>query len=822
MIKLYEYGVEKLTNKEFVFIIKNMNSDTDLNKISENLLDNENITNVNSDISSKKIKVTFDDENLDVEEILSSLDMIGYPAAIDKKTINVGGMTCVMCTRAVTSAVSKMDGVYSVHVNLVSETADVIYNPEVLTIEDIGDRINSIGYEYMGIHDNNQINNEEVEKKREQGLKEKIYRIIVGFVFAAILMIIMYVDFGLGSNKSYVSLAIAIIPFIYVAYPIFKSGLNAIKNLTPNMDVMYVIGMGVAFGASVLSTFKLLGSSNFMLYDTSLMLGAFLMFGKYLEDRAKTKTSDSVKDLMDLKATEATLEKTINDKTVQEKVPIDDVLKGNIVIVKPGEKVPLDGEVIQGKTYIDESLVTGESVPVEKNVGDNVIGGSINKDGSFKFRVSNTGNKTVLSQIINMVQEAQNTDPPIQKLADKLITYFIPTILTIATIAFLIWFLILGGSFVYSVSIFISIVVVACPCALGLAIPTALTVGVGLAAKDGILIKDGETLEVSEQITHVLLDKTGTITVGQPEFSNIINYSDKNDDELLKIARSLEQFSQHPISLALFNNEEKNSFDLYDVDDFENISGKGVKGKINDEYYYIGNTKLIADNSIEIPENIASDLRNEELDMKTSVILFDNSKVLGIISVEDKIKDNSIKAINELHKMGIKTTMVSGDNENASKKIAEKVGIDNVVSGVLPQGKLDYVKKLQDNGEIVAFIGDGINDAPSLTKADVGIAIGTGTDVAIESGDIILINGDLLNAVAGIQISKKTMSRVRLNLFWALAYNVVLIPVAAGILMPWNIFFRPEYSAFAMALSSVTVITLSLLLRGYVPEVYKE
>lgn len=811
-----------MSNKEDTFIVEDMHCDACVNTITKTLTNNENITNVDCNLDTKEVKVTYDDDKVDVEEILSSLDMIGYPATIKKKTINVGGMTCVMCTRAVTSAVSKMSGVYSVHVNLVSETADVIYNPKVVTIDDIGDRINSIGYEYMGIHDNNSINNEKVEAKREKGLRQKIYRIIVGFVFAAILMIIMYADFGLGENKSIVSLAIAIIPFIYVAYPIFKSGLNAIKNLTPNMDVMYVIGMGVAFGASVLSTFKLLGSSEFMLYDTSLMLGAFLMFGKYLEDRAKTKTSDSVKDLMDLKATEATLEKNIDGKVVQEKVNIDDVLKGNIVIVKPGEKVPLDGEIIQGKSYIDESLVTGESVPVQKGVGDTVIGGSINKDGSFKFRVTNTGNKTVLSQIINMVQDAQNTDPPIQKLADRLITYFIPIILTIAAIAFLIWFFVLGGSFVYSVSIFISIVVVACPCALGLAIPTALTVGVGLAAKNGILIKDGETLEVSEQISHVLLDKTGTITVGQPVFSNIINYSDETDEEILKIARSLEQFSQHPISLALFNNEEKSNFELFDVDDFENISGKGVKGKINDKYYYIGNIKLLADNNIEIPENIKSDLEKEELDMKTSVILSDENNIFGIISVEDMIKENSVKAINELHKMGIKTTMVSGDNENASKKIAEKVGIDNVVSGVLPQGKLDYVKKLQKDGEIVAFIGDGINDAPSLTKADVGIAIGTGTDVAIESGDIILINGDLLNAVAGIQISKKTMSRVRLNLFWALAYNVVLIPVAAGILMPWNIFFRPEYSAFAMALSSVTVITLSLLLRGYVPEVYQD
>lgn len=725
-----------------------------------------------------------------------------------------------MCSRAVTSTVSKMLGVYSIHVNLISETADVIFNPKIVTTDEIGDKINSIGYEYMGIHDNNSINNNIIERKHEENLKKKLYRIIVGFIFSALLMFLMFSNIDLNGNESYIQLAITIIPFIYVCSPILKSGFNSLIHRNLNMDVMYTLGIGISFIASVLSTFHLLGTSHFMLYDTSIMLGSFLMLGKYLEDRAKSKTSDSINKLVELKATEATIEKIINDKPVQEKVDIESVLKGNIVIIKPGEKIPLDGEIIEGKSYVDESLVTGESVPVQKNVGDTVIGGSINKDGSLKFRVTNTGDKTVLSQIIAMVQDAQNSSPPIQKLADKVITYFIPGILIIAIITFILWYVVYHSPLLYSLSIFISIVVVACPCALGLAIPTALTVGVGLAAKNGILIKDGQTLEVSEKITHVLLDKTGTITVGQPVLSNIINYSKMDDKNVLKIARSIEQFSQHPISSALFNNKEKEEFELYDVTDFENISGKGVKGKINNQYYFIGNRKLIKEHNINLPENIAQDLEKEELNMKTSMLLANESEIIGIISVEDVIKENSTKAVKELHNMNIKTTMVSGDNKNSSEKIAKKVGIDNVVSEVLPQGKLDYVKKLQSEGEIVAFIGDGINDAPSLTKSDVGIAIGTGTDVAIESGDIILINGDLLNAIAGIQISKKTMSRVRLNLFWAFAYNVILIPVATGALIPWNIVFRPEYSAFAMALSSVTVITLSLLLRNYIPEIF--
>lgn len=731
-------------------------------------------------------------------------------------------MTCVMCSRAITTALNRTDGVYKANVNLVSETADVIYNPNTISIDEVGDKVNSIGYEYMGIHDDNSINNDVLAKKHEDRLKAKLYRIIVGFFFSALLMYLMFGNVDLGPHSHIIMLAISVIPMIYVTYPIFNSGIKSLRLLNLNMDVMYSLGIGVSFIVSVLSTFHLLGESHFMLYDTSIMLGSFLMLGKYLEDRAKTKTSDSINKLVSLQAKEATVEKIVDNKVVQQKQDINSILKGNIVIVKPGEKIPLDGEIIEGRSYVDESLVTGESKPVLKEVKSTVIGGSINKDGTFKFRVTNTGDKTVLSQIINMVQEAQNSNPPIQKLADRVITYFIPAILIIAIVSFCIWYFVFGSTFMYSLSIFISIVVVACPCSLGLAIPTAITVGVGQAAKYGILVKDGETLEVSDKVNSVLLDKTGTITIGQPVLSNIINYSEYDDDEILKISRSIEQFSQHPISLALFNNEDKNEFELYDVDDFENINGKGISGKINGKTYFIGNKKIIQDNNITIKDNVKSDLEREESNIKTSIILADEEEILAIISVEDKVKDNSIKAIDELHKMNIKTSMVSGDNKISSEIVAKQVGINDVVSEVLPQGKLDYVKKLQNDGNIVSFIGDGINDAPSLSKSDVGIAIGTGTDVAIETADVILINGDLINAVASLQISKKVMSRVRLNLFWAFAYNVVLIPIAAGALMPWGIMFRPEYSAFAMALSSVTVISLSLLLKRYTPEVLKD
>lgn len=729
-----------------------------------------------------------------------------------------------MCSRSITTAVSRMPGVYSIYVNLVSQTADILYNPTVVQLDDIADRINKIGFKYLGVVDKNSINNDKIKQLHEKNLKEKLNRLVVGFIFSAILMFIMFADLGIGHNeKSIISLIICIIPLIYVSYPIFKSGYFSLKNKNLNMDVMYSLGIGIAFIASLLSTFHLLGNSNSMLYDTTLMLGSFLMLGKYLEDKAKSKTSDSIDSLMQLKATEATVEKKIDGKIIQQKVDINDVLKGNILVIKPGEKIPADGRIIEGRSYVDESLITGESIPILKDVDDEVVAGSINKDGSFKIYVTNTGEKTVLSQIITMVQEAQNSTPPIQHLADKVIGIFIPAILLIAFISFIIWYVIIGNGFMYSLSIFISVVVVACPCALGLAIPTALTVGVGLGAKHGILIKDGETIEVSDKITHILFDKTGTITVGQPVLSDVINYSNLSDDEIIKIARSLEIHSQHPIAEALFNNEDKNGFELYDVDDFENISGKGIVGKICDDEYYIGNKKLIESENITISDKLLTDLKAQELEMKTTIIMASKSSgVISLISVADVIKDNSKKAIDYLHSMGIKTTMVSGDNINTSQIIAQKVGIDEVKAELLPGEKLAYVKQLQDKGEVVAFIGDGINDAPSLSQANVGIAIGTGTDVAIDSGDIILINGDLLNAVAGLQISKKTISRVKLNLFWAFAYNIILVPIAAGILYPWHVVFMPEYGALAMALSSVSVITLSLLLKRYTPEVLRK
>ncbi len=727
-----------------------------------------------------------------------------------------------MCSRSITLVLSKTPGVYSVSVNLVGETADVIFNPNIVTIEELGNKINNIGFEYLGVKDLHNKNNKKIQEAHEKSLKSKRNRIFIGFLFSIPTMLLMFSGINLPIPMSLFMLIITIIPFIYVTYPIFNSSYHALRVKNLNMDVMYALGIGVAFVSSVMGTFHIILTPDFMFYDTSLMLAAFLMLGKYLEDKAKSNTSEAVNKLADLQVKEATVEKTINGKVIEQKENIESIIKGNIIIVKPGEKIPLDGEIIYGKSHIDESFVTGESIPVQKTIGDNVVGGSINKDGVLKFKVTNTSEYTVLSQIIQLVQDAQSSHPPIQKLADKIVKYFIPTLLIIAFLAFIIWYVILGSSLLFSLTVLISVLVVACPCSLGLATPTAVTVGIGRAAEFGILIKDGQTLEVSENIDTVLLDKTGTITIGHPVLTDVINYSNKKDDELLRIIGSIEQYSQHPIATAILEDIEKRQINLDNINDFKVYDGEGIKATLDKTIYYIGNKKLMKNNKINITDNIESDLHKQESLMKTTVIISSEKEILGLVSVADAIKTNSKSAIDKFHEMNIKTKMITGDNKLTSEKVAKKVGITEVISDVMPQDKLDNVKKLQTENHHVVFIGDGINDAPALAQSDVGIAIGGGTDIARESGDIVLVNGDITDAVGSIQIAKKVMKRIHQNLFWAFAYNIILIPIAAGILTPWNILFRPEYSAFAMALSSVTVVTLSLLLKNYTPDIYKK
>ncbi|MGZ7069649.1 MAG: heavy metal translocating P-type ATPase [Methanobacterium sp.] len=782
--------------------------------IEKNLNEVEGVDKARVNFGTERATVEYDSEKVKLQELEKAIEDIGYGVLNEKVVIKIGGMTCAMCVKAIEDVLGRLDGISNVNVNLSSEKAYITYNPRMVTIEDIKNVIEDIGYDYLGIEGEE---TEDLEAKaRLQDLKGKRNRMIVGFGFSVPLIIIMYLNPPLPIPMPYLFLIISFIPFIYVSYPIFSAAYRALKNRLLNMDVMYSMGIGVAFGASILGTFNIVLTPEFLFYETALMLAAFLTLGRYLETRAIGQTSTAIKKLVGLQPKTATV---IRGKKEVE-IPIEDVEINDIIIVKPGERIPTDGEVIDGESYVDESVITGESIPVIKNKGKKIIGGTFNQNGVLKFKATKIGRDTVLFQIIKLVEDAQGSRPPVERIADRAVTYFIPTVLTIAIIAFSIWYFALGSTLLLALSVLISILVVACPCALGLATPTAVTVGIGRGAELGILIKDGSALETSEKITSILFDKTGTLTKGKPEVTDII---ESNDDakNILKYTASVEKNSQHPLANAILGYAMKQSIELLESTGFDTFGGKGVKAIIDGKEVIVGNRVLLKEKEINISdfEERILQLENEG---KTVILVAVNGELNGIIAVADILKETTMASIEELKKMKLNVWMITGDNKRTANAIANQVGIENVLAEVLPQDKANEVRKLQDNGEIVAFVGDGINDAPALAQSNVGIAIGSGTDIAIESGKIVLIKDDLMDAVAGIQLSKKVMSRIKQNLFWAFAYNTALIPVAAGVLYSINIVFRPEYAAFAMALSSVTVVSLSLLLKGYVPPVKKK
>ncbi|MDI6725122.1 MAG: heavy metal translocating P-type ATPase [Methanobacterium sp.] len=782
--------------------------------IEKSLKNVEGVDEAKVNFGTERATVEYNPEKVKLSELENAVETAGYGVINEKVVIKIGGMTCAMCVKAIEDGLGRLDGISSVNVNLSSEKAYVNYNPRMVTVEDMKNTIEDIGYQYLGIEGEE---TEDLEEKvRIQDLKDKRNRMIVGFGVSIPLLLIMFFNVPLPIHMPYFMLIVSIIPFIYVSYPIFTAAYRAIKNRALNMDVMYSMGIGVAFASSILGTFNIVLTPEFMFYETALMLAAFLTLGRYLETRAIGRTSTAIKKLVGLQPKTA----AVIRENRETEIPIEDVQIDDIVIVKPGEKIPTDGEVIEGESYVDESVITGESIPVIKNKGKSVIGGTFNQNGVLKFKTTKVGKDTVLSQIIKLVEDAQGSRPPVERIADKAVTYFIPTVLTIAIIAFSIWYFVYGSTLLLALTVLISILVIACPCALGLATPTAVTVGIGRGAELGILIKDGSALETSEKITSILFDKTGTLTKGKPEVTDIISAGSESAN-LLKYTASVERNSQHPLAKAIVKKAQEEGINPLEGKNFDTLGGKGVFGTIDGQKILVGNRALLKDKNIEITDEEEAQILKLENEGKTAILVAINNQFSGIIAVADTLKETTKSAIDELKKMKIRVFMITGDNERTAYAIANQVGIENVLAEVLPQDKAFEVKKLQDNGEIVAFVGDGINDAPALAQSDVGIAIGSGTDVAIESGKIVLIKDDLMDAVSGIQLSKKVMSRIKQNLFWAFAYNSALIPVAAGILYSVNITFRPEYAAFAMAMSSVTIVSLSLMLKGYVPPAKK-
>lgn len=714
--------------------------------------------------------------------------------------VKIEGMSCVMCAKTVERVLKRLEGVEDVTVNLTTGRARIIFDPKMVSIEDIKKAVGSTGYKIVG-----------VEESDEEHISKLKRRFAVALMAGTILLMFKLTL----NNLALIGPILATPVVIYSGRDIFLTAFNSLRNRTLNMDVMYSIGVGSAYISSVISTLGIL-PEDYILYETSVLLLAFLLLGRTLEEMAKGKTSEAIKKLLKLQAKVATVVR--DGKEIE--IPVEEVNVGDIVIVKPGEKIPVDGVVIEGESYVDESMVTGESIPNFKKPGDEVIGGTINKSGVLKIKAVRVGNDTLLAQIIRLVEFAQSSKPPIQRFADRIVSYFIPVVLSISISAFIYWYFIAKMPTLFAFTTFISVLVVACPCAFGLATPTALTVGIGRGAELGILIKNGEALEIARKITTVVFDKTGTLTEGIPEVTDIVPLNGFNAKEILKFAASAEKRSEHPIANAIVKKAEDMELKVGEPKKFETLAGMGVIATINGNRVLVGNRILMAKYGIDVSKDVESLSQKLESDGKISVLIGLNGKIVGVLGISDKIKESAKETIKEIHRMGKNVIVVTGDNRRTAEAIARELNVDEVFAEVLPHEKVDVVRKLQKRGEVVAFVGDGINDAPALAQADIGIAIGSGTDVAIESGDIVLMRDDLRDVVAAIQLSEKVFGKIKQNIFWAMIYNTALIPIAAGLLYPFlGIIFRPELAGLAMAMSSVSVVTNSLLLKRYIPPV---
>jgi len=777
------------------------------------LQDLDGVTSAQVNFATETAAVEYDPEKVSASELDSTVSGIGYSVVQDQVTIKIGGMVCASCVQMITESLSALEGVSNVHVNLATENAYITYNPAIVTVSDMKRAIEDAGYEYIGIE--SEVSEEQKAEVQRRDLWDKFLRFTVGFAVSIPLFLIMVFQVPLPIPMTYFMLIVSTPAFIYVGYPIFRAAALSLSHRTLNMDVMYSMGIGVAYVASVLGTFQIVLTPEFMFYETAVMLASFLTLGRYLEARAKGRTSEAIKKLMGLRPKTATI---IRDGQ-ELPVPIENVEVGNIILVRPGEKIPVDGVVVSGESFVDESMITGEPIPALRKEGDAVIGGTVNQNSVIRFEAERIGRDTVLSQIIRLVEDAQGSKPPVQRIADTAVGYFIPAVLTIAVVSFLIWYVGAGSTLLFALTILISILVVACPCALGLATPTAVTVGIGRGAELGVLIKNGEALEISQGLTTVIFDKTGTLTRGKPEVTDIVGIG-TDEASLLSMAASVEQNSQHPLAAAVVKRAGEQGVSLQSADGFDTFGGMGVGARVGGTEVLIGNRPLFLERQIPVPPDAEAALARFEDEGKTAVLIAIGGEPAGIIAIADTLKETTRDAVAELKSMGLSVMMITGDNRRTAAAIARQIGIDQVRAEVLPQDKAREVKAVQEKGETVAFVGDGINDAPALAQADVGIAVGGGTDVAIESGDVVLIKDDLIDAVAAIQLSRKVMARIKQNLFWAFAYNAALIPVAAGVLYPFfGILFRPELAAFAMAMSSVTVVSLSLLLKSYIPAV---
>ena len=780
-------------------------------------------------LATEKLSMTYDTAELNDETIAKAVEDAGYHLVMETshKQYDIEGMTCASCAQTIEKVVGKLEGIKTVNVNLATEKMTVDFDESLVLSTDIVSAVENAGYHAKESLDQEAQADLDKEKK-EKHIKEMWRR----FWQSAVLTVpLLYIAMGemvglplpefiqpmIYPERFAVLQLVLALPVIIIGRAFFMVGFKALFKGHPNMDSLVALGTSAAFLYSLYGTIMtLLGSEHFVMnlyYESAAVILTLITLGKYFEAVSKGKTSEAIKKLMGLAPKTAMIIK--DGKEVE--ISVDEVKTGDIIVVKPGEKIPVDGVIVSGTSAVDEAMITGESMPVEKKVGDKVIGASINKNGSFQFEATKVGKDTTLSQIIKLVEDAQGSKAPIAQLADKVSGVFVPIVIVLAILAGVAWFFLGQESWIFALTITISVLVIACPCALGLATPTAIMVGTGKGAENGVLIKSGDALETTHKIKTIVFDKTGTITEGKPVVTDIVVAGNLTEDTLLTLAAAAEKGSEHPLGEAIVQAAEEKNFNLSTLDSFEAIPGHGIEVSIEGQILILGNKKLMNQRNIALGgfEETSNKLAQEG---KTPMYIGNGSELLGIIAVADTIKPSSIKAIDKLHRMGIEVAMITGDNRRTAEAIAKQVGIDRVLSDVLPEDKANEVKKLQQEGKKVAMVGDGINDAPALAQADIGIAIGSGTDVAMESADIVLMRSDLMDVPTAIELSHATIKNIKENLFWAFAYNTLGIPVAMGVLYLFGgPLLNPMIAGAAMSFSSVSVLLNALRLKRFKP-----
>jgi Cu+-exporting ATPase len=796
--------------KRLTIKIRGMNCASCAARIEQGLQKMNGVHSASVNFAVETATVEYDATLVGPDKFFAFIEELGYVVAMERVDLKLSGMTCAACASRIEKTLAGLKGVFRANVNFAIERATVEYDPAQISVEDMLKAVADMGYQAdVG---GKRFDEDREKLEREKETRHQTRLLIMSAVLSIPLLAMMFDELlGLGlpsliHNKVFQFFMATPVQFI-AGWQFYRGAFQSLRHGSANMDVLVAMGTTAAYFFSVVNTFLV---SGHVYYETSAVIITLIILGRMLEARAKGRTSEAIKKLMGLQAKTARVVRGGQEMDI----PIDEVMVGDVVLVRPGEKVPVDGVIIEGYSALDESMLTGESLPVDKTVGDEVIGATINRQGAFKFRAIKVGAETALAQIIKIVEDAQGSKAPIQRLADVISGYFVPAVVGIAILAFAGWYFWADtGNLARALINFTAVLVIACPCALGLATPTSIMVGTGRGAENGILIKGGEHLEKAYRLQVIVLDKTGTITKGEPEVTDVIPIADTTDEqELLRLAASLERNSEHPLGQAIVQCAKERGLALEDSRDFEAIAGHGVVGVVAGRRLLVGNRKLMEKNSIPLAA-FGDQIEELENEGKTAMLAAFADQPAGIIAVADTVKEHSAEAIAELKRMGIRTLMITGDNQRTAAAIAQQVGIgpENVLAEVLPEDKASEVEKLKQQGLVVGMVGDGINDAPALAVADLGIAIGTGTDVAMEAADITLMRGDLRGIAAAIKLSRATMRNIKQNLFWALIYNTLGIPIAAlG-------YLSPVLAGAAMAFSSVSVVTNALRLRGFDP-----